>query len=78
MNNNIDLYILILTWLNAALGIYAAFTNARGKKTAFLMWIVMDTLNILIYSYYHIWAKLVTTLVYLTIAFYGYRKNKKN
>jgi len=75
---DLDTYILILTWLNAGLGIYAAFTNAKGKKTAFLMWIVMDTLNILIYSYYHIWAKLTTTLVYLTIAFYGYTKSKKS
>lgn len=78
MDINFDTYILILTWLNAALGIYAALTNAQGKKTAFLMWIIMDTFNILIYSYYHIWAKLVTTLVYLAIAVYGYAKSKKN
>lgn len=71
---NIDKYILVLTWLNAGLGIYAAFTNARGKKTAFIMWIFMDSFNIIIYSYYQIWAKLTTALVYLIIAIYGYIK----
>lgn len=75
---NMCILILILTWLNAGLGIYASFTNAKGKKTAFLMWIIMDSLNILIYSYYQIWAKLVTTLVYLAIAIFGYIKNKPN
>ncbi len=73
---NICTVILVLTWLNAGLGVYAAFTNAKGKRKAFSMWIVMDTLNILIYSYYQIWAKLATTLVYLAIAVFGYIKNK--
>ena len=73
---NLDTYICILTWINAGLGIYAAFTNAKGKKTAFLMWMIMDSLNILIYVYYGIWAKLVTAFVYLSIAIYGYIKNR--